>query len=360
MLPAAVRRTERSLLRLFKVSTSLSSSCSSSCSSSSSSCRSFSLSAVSSTTTTTTTTTNVPPSISFSGAGFLGVYHAGASSYLLSRGLLLPNSPRQTLLGSSAGALMGAGVQCNLAPEATLEIAAALSAAARAAGPLNSLTPGFSLLDSLLPLLDQHLLAAIGPDRAAADGHVRNTLTNLRVYLTPPTPLSGAFSYSSHCYLDTFPDLNILTAACLLSSYVPVGTGPLSPRPGDAVARAAKALEAVEPSRDGKDGEDAVRLPARGLWYDGGLAAMWPTVNTSTLVVSPVSIRSSRNICISPPPSSGLYVPGGNGIEVNVSLPNASAVHRMLHPSTDDEYRKIFESGYEDARRVCVEEGLAR
>ena len=65
------------------------------------------------------------PSISFSGAGFLGCYHAGAAACLLKHGLLLGPMERRSndddspplLLGVSAGALISAALSAGVLPE---------------------------------------------------------------------------------------------------------------------------------------------------------------------------------------------------------------------------------------------------
>ena len=131
------------------------------------------------------TTTRHPSSISFSGAGYLGCYHLGVIKYLQDTSLLLspsdsssynPNMPRQTLCGSSAGSLVSAGVLCGLTVDDTMPIVSRCAKKAREAGVLTSLTPGFSLVDVLDPILREAMKEALerqGVTGDDVDGFIR-------------------------------------------------------------------------------------------------------------------------------------------------------------------------------------------
>ena len=98
-------------------------------------------------------------------------------------------------------------------------------------------------------------------------------------------------------------------SACLLSSYVPVATGPLSPATGTAVHAATQYMKGRGAKRSTPAGVvDVGPIPQ---WYDGGLAAMFPKIDDGTMLVSPVSIRSKSNIVICPQ-----WVGGEKGLKI--------------------------------------------
>ncbi|GMI38240.1 hypothetical protein TeGR_g3669, partial [Tetraparma gracilis] len=307
----------------------------------------------------------LPPSISFSGAGFLGVYHAGAADYLIGAGLLQPTlapgeRAAQALLGSSAGALIAASLRLGVRPEQVPAIANPIARRA-SAEPLRALTPGFSLVDEMEPFLREATGEALRGTLGIAEGEelqpkadefVRG-VDGLQVYLTAPEPRAGLFSYSSHAFLDSFASLEHLLAATVLSSYVPVATGPLSPPPGSAVDRACRLLSSTPMSR-----HPGGTLPPSPLWYDGGLAAMWPLLDDRTLIVSPLPVAHARNVAICPPPSSP-SLPAGGGVSVSLSAGAARSARLMLQPVGEEEYEDIYRGAWEDARRVCREKGIA-
>jgi hypothetical protein len=318
--------------------------------------------------------------MSFSGAGFLGVYHAGAASYLQKASLLQNSDPHQILMGSSAGSLISASIRLNVPCEKTLDIASSIAKAAKSAGPLTSLTPGFSLVDELYPVLRESIVDQVERDLCVngstnsnssssnnnnhnnhndnIDQHV-SSIRNLRVYLTQTTPLRNIMNHSAHAYLDKFDSLQTLLSSLILSSYVPLGTGPLKATVGSVVHTANNHLSTYPVTRTDKATKESVVVQPRDEWYDGGLSNMWPTVDKRTLVVSPVAITSSKNICICPKPTAATTIHAGGGIRFVASTDNAWSVRNMLHPADDEEYERIFHEGYADAKRVCEEKGLS-
>ena len=88
------------------------------------------------------------PSVSFSGAGFLGCYHIGVAACLLKHGYLhLPgdvscsskshdsnNDHPPVLLGASAGALICAGIMAGVKSEDSMDIALKLAQITRTKG----------------------------------------------------------------------------------------------------------------------------------------------------------------------------------------------------------------------------------
>jgi hypothetical protein len=78
-------------------------------------------------------------------------------------------------------------------------------------------------------------------------------------------------------------------------------------------------------------------LAPKKKWWDGGLAVMFPKVDNSTILVSPVAIRSKSNIVISPKwigDDPGIPI-GTNGLlanktmEVRPAVTTANRVHAI-------------------------------
>ena len=92
-----------------------------------------------------------PPSISFSGAGFLGCYHVGVTGCLVKHGYLLPpgEAPTSTLasppmlLGASAGSINCAGVMAGVSSEDAMEVVLKLAQITRnEGGYMDAFRPG--------------------------------------------------------------------------------------------------------------------------------------------------------------------------------------------------------------------------
>jgi predicted acylesterase/phospholipase RssA len=117
---------------------------------------------------------SVPPSISFSGAGFLGCYHIGVAQALKDKGLLTvgPEST-QTLLGSSAGALVSAGVLCGVTTADAMTLTKEIAQDASDQGVLNALTPNYSLIDSVRPRLLEKLRSIV-PNGNDCDAYIKS------------------------------------------------------------------------------------------------------------------------------------------------------------------------------------------
>ena len=112
----------------------------------------------------------------------------------------------------------------------------------------------------------------------------------------------------------------------------------------------------------GGDDEDGLEdVSPQKKWWDGGLAVMFPKVDSRTIMVSPVSIRSKTNIVICPrwigDDSKGVNI-GSRGLIANTSWENAVGAKNMLYATEDEEYEKICNEAYDDARRVCEENSL--
>ncbi|GMI48339.1 hypothetical protein TrCOL_g8833 [Triparma columacea] len=270
--------------------------------------------------------------------------------------LLTPPLPPS---GSSAGALVSTATLLHCSPTSLLSsVVSPVSLTASAAGPLGSLKPGVSLVDVMSPFMEDAIRNETGLDEVELDSYVRNELTNrLRVHLTSPTCLTSPLSLSLgnpslHSYHDTFPTYRHLHAANILSSYVPIATGYLDRNKG--VVKEATTLLRSLPAKRGIPGSDGGYDVIEGEeWVDGGLSIMWPTVDSHTIVVSPVTIKHRVNKVICPRKTEGArYVKVSKDIEVEISLRNIKGGRDMIMPKDVKMYEQIFEDAYEDAERV--------
>ena len=161
----------------------------------------------------TTRNTEMGRSFSFSGAGFLGSYHIGASAALRAHGLLPSYTNKVavsdvTLLGASAGALVAASVFAGSRSEDLMDALCNVSAST-SAQPLDALTPGFSLIDTLEPFL-KNLLRA--PQEEVL---MRRVSGSLRIALTAPNLSVLTHRMRANRVIDEFVDVEHLAAACV-------------------------------------------------------------------------------------------------------------------------------------------------
>jgi predicted acylesterase/phospholipase RssA len=149
---------------------------------------------------------------SFSGAGFMGIYHAGAAAALVRHAPSSFFDPQSaTFLGASAGSLISTGLACGVHVDTFAEIATRHAQAVRKQS-LGVLTPGFSLLDIARADLESML-----PEDAheRVNGRVHISLTNTRTFRNQRI---------SH-----FESRADLADACACSCYVPGVTGKTRP-----------------------------------------------------------------------------------------------------------------------------------
>jgi hypothetical protein len=299
-------------------------------------------------------------SLSLSGGGLLGAYHLGVVSALQSRHLLpdysrRPDDPASNvaLLGASAGSLVAASVFAGSRGDHLMGVLCSLAAEAEAQS-LGPLTPGFSLIDALEPYLRAEL-AAVDPHTLAG----RLAGGRLRVFLTTPGLRWLVQPVQSSRVIDDFQDAEHLVAACILSSYIPGGTGPLRPGPDSAAHRAATKLAAswgikqthvcgsLQPV--GRSSVESAAL------IDGGLAAMWPVRDAATVVVSPIAV-STAHCTICPSRAGRWTAPGGCGVKVELSSANLARLRQMIS-ATEAELQRAFVDGHDDAARTVTECG---
>jgi hypothetical protein len=314
-------------------------------------------------------------SFGFSGAGFLGCYHVGVAACLHRQGLL-PNphdsstaSSPPLVTGVSAGSMIAAAALAGVQPdpdgmEVVLEAARKTRGLAKSNEfnvSLDVLTPGFSLIDQVEEPFRVSLVKALGgrmPEKDAAyqtmddsnvydidpdlfqrrfpDGSMRLGLTDRRVF-GPRTILE------SYRYVDSFRNADDIIATCMLSSYIPGGTGPLHIHDkmpeflaglfgtknnsgstadsgkdktiNDTVHRAGARLRSMEsiglvkhgrtglpviprqPKQEAELDQKPTVLSSTDFW-DGGIADVFPTFDDKTVIIAPVNgFFSNPAIC---------------------------------------------------------------
>jgi hypothetical protein len=323
-------------------------------------------------------------SISFSGAGFYGVYHLGVTAALQSHGFL-PNyadvplkkkekgedKDRIVFMGSSAGSLVAAGTLAGFKVDDVMHINYQLSRKSYAR-TFNALTPGFDLLCELEPYI-KTLLIGVDPEI------IPNRMNgNLHVHLT-----SGM---TKNRIVDEFQDVDHLLSSLILSCYIPGVTGRAVLTDNSAVGRATKIinekwgikktkrrlLTGGGSSGDGESNHDSevelevvpkVSSTKPHSFIDGGLSRNWPFINKHTILVSPVPIQSvvkTRHV-ICPQESSSMSRPfqlPGQGVITDVTLSNMSLFAKMLWATdSDKDVDKVFQNGYDDAMRFLKNGG---
>ena len=273
-------------------------------------------------------------SISFSGAGFLGVYHCGVYDCLLKHGHLLRpleiipechEFDRRTLCsppiltGVSAGALISTAISCGVTPENAMSVCLDVAEQTkRQGGILDVLKPGFSLIDTLERTFVSELKKALGGsgDCKAAGDHndsdydidlLMNRIQNgrlLRIGLTDRTKVNLASlksDLSAYVYVDQYRDIYDIVSAAILSSYIPIGTGPLSLQLAQqsnnlAISRAWERVKTMEQLGFLKHGESSLPVVRSTTatddspdyetpYIDGGIANICPEIDNQTLMV---------------------------------------------------------------------------
>jgi predicted acylesterase/phospholipase RssA len=150
---------------------------------------------------------------SFSGAGFMGIYHAGAAAALVRHAQSSFFDPQlATFLGASAGSLISTGLACGVHVDEFASIAQRHARAVRKQR-FGVLTPGFSLLDIARDDLE-NMLPEDAHDRV--NGRVHISLTNLR-----------SFRNERVSHFESRADL---ADACACSCYIPGVTGKVRPK----------------------------------------------------------------------------------------------------------------------------------
>lgn len=368
-------------------------------------------------------------SISFSGSGFLGVYHGGVYACLLKHGHLLRpleriSSPQDQdfdrtnmppiLTGVSAGALISTAISCGVTPDTAMNVCLDVANQTKEKGGLlDVLKPGFSLIDTLERLFVSELKKALGGsggEDADADDYDNDLLMNriqngrlLRIGLTDRTKMnlltsltSGSLKsdVSAYVYADQYRDIYDIVSAAILSSYIPIGTGPLSIQFGQqsnnlAISRAWERVKAMEQLGYLKHGESSLPVTTSIVngpddetrYIDGGIANICPEIDNQTLIVCPfngtygthfiaprclddldfisdaieqetMSIQDKlRNIT-----KDGIHI--SDRVQFGLNRENLLTAYLMARSSESTILEKRFRDGYDDAHRYLKEQNL--
>lgn len=325
------------------------------------------------------------PSIGFSGAGFLTCYHLGVSDCLIQHGILSlqpeAHNDFTVLTGVSGGALCAAGVAVGVSPQDGMSTVLHVTNTTTQQGRLDALTPGFSLIDQVEEYFTISLKQALGGTSSSCNyddydlhllqARVQNSrlrigITDRRVYF----PLDRTTRRDSYFYVDEFRSVEDIVAACILSSYIPFITGPAQGSQCSsnlAVKRSKERLQEMLELGFIKHGEtgqpvqpketDASHL--REYFWDGGLVNVFPIVDESTVIVTPISARFSPNPYISPQVEdtflSTRTIKVDERSEIYLNTQNVETLRQMTLSSEDKVMEEWFAQGFDDARYVSVD-----
>jgi len=389
------------------------------------------LSAASSRTNTNTTTATQSsntsscrfpiPSISFSGAGFLGVYHAGVYACLQKHNHVLqplerlsPDSAKAApiITGVSAGAIISAAISAGVTPDAAMNVVLQVAERTRSKGGLlDVLRPGFSLIDQLDDLLVLEMQKALGGsgDQDSPNDYDNELLLNriqngklLHIGLTDRKKFDVSNTkadLNAYVYADTYRDMKDICSAAILSSYIPLGTGPAIWDWSDeniAVKMAWKTVkdmekegflkhgisrtnvlegasqtqsikketEADSDSSDDKDGVDDVLR-----YLDGGLANLCPEIDSRTLIVAPINGIYSHPFIAPLAPNIDedsileqwkvvKHIEISDRVKIGLNTQNVVALYQMARSSSPEVLETKFRDGYDDAKRYLSDHDM--
>eukprot|EP00559_Dactyliosolen_fragilissimus_P008371 CAMPEP_0184861336 /NCGR_PEP_ID=MMETSP0580-20130426/6043_1 /TAXON_ID=1118495 /ORGANISM="Dactyliosolen fragilissimus" /LENGTH=332 /DNA_ID=CAMNT_0027358791 /DNA_START=370 /DNA_END=1368 /DNA_ORIENTATION=+ len=293
------------------------------------------------------------------------------------------------LCGVSAGSLVAAGISCGVHPEdAMAAIIRIAESAMERSGPLDVFTPGFSLIDEIEEIILFELQKALGGSsdsrgdydnelflRRTDNGRLLHIgLTDMRkfkIFTNNPT--------RAYVFADKYRDLNDVLSMCMLSSYIPLGTGPLfgtvDPFKNTTVSRSwttVKEMEELGFLKEGITGYPVTKEISTNnvtdridntYFFDGGISNMWPTIDESTLIVSPLNGKF-KNPHISPTVKEVStedesnfvsntifpnYVHISDGVELGMNKDNIISLYKMLKTSDASFLEERFRDGYDDA-----------
>ncbi|XP_071331098.1 patatin-like phospholipase domain-containing protein 4 [Trachinotus anak] len=250
----------------------------------------------------------VPPSLSFSGSGFLAVYQLGVAQCFLNYApWILQTAP--CVLGASAGSLVAAVVVCEMSPitirDEMLNFAKQMKAFTL--GPFN---PSINVFHWLECVLHKHL-----PSDAhqLASGRLGVAMTRL--------------TDGKHTVMSEFQSREDVVQALLCSCFVPVYCGMLPPS-------------------------------FKGVHYvDGGFTSMQPVLSgtsSQTLTVSPFS--GETDICPTDTPCRWDMVVNGAILKANMA--NSLRIFNALYPLALETLEQAYYSGYKDAIHFLLRNDL--
>lgn len=340
-------------------------------------------------------------SFSFSGAGFLGSYHAGVYQCLLKHNHLLkpletlePDAKSPVLTGVSAGALISAAISAGVEPESAMNVILEVAKRTREKGGLlDTLAPNFSLIDQLDDLLEIEMQKALGGSESENDYDLDLLLNRiqhgklLHIGLTDKKRfdvLNLKTDLDAYVYADQYRSIKDITSCAVLSSYIPVGTGPAiwndANSENNAVKNAWKIVSEMEELGFLKHGltkeiirrdviSDDETLEKDLQYLDGGLCNLFPEIDEDTIIIAPINGLYSKP-CITPEipmddDEKTLYssilsrikldfpitLEMSEGIRVGANSQNLLALYQMARSSSSETLQGKFRDGYDDAVR---------
>ena len=251
-------------------------------------------------------------------------------------------------------------------------------------GILDTFKPGFSLIDQVDGVFQVEMQKALGGSASPGDYDndlLMNRIGNgrLLIGLTDRNNFNIRKPEDAYVYVDKFRDINDICSACILSSYIPFGTGPLTPS-DDKNTAAQRAWEIVKEMerkgqiKHGLTGEevkvngfdendyDGEPQPSNELRYlDGGLSNNFPQVDEKTLIVSPINGVFSNPFIAPSQSSDNNILPNiaiSDGIEIGVNSENLVALYQMARSSSPEVLYDKFRDGHDDAMAYLKDEQL--
>ena len=198
-----------------------------------------------------------------------------------------------------------------------------------------------------------------------------------------------------YVYVNQYRNLKDIVSACILSSYIPIGTGPLrtgnnsnsnnnnkNENDNGAVRRAFETMKEMEylgfvkdsitgepiiqkhhdirKEEDDDEEEDDEKEEEESYFLDGGLVNMFPSIDQSTLMVTPLHCIFSNNPYIAPKAMSenNRYVDFDDEVSIGMNMQNMKAAMKMLRSSDPSYLDEKFCEGYDDATRFLKERNL--
>lgn len=252
---------------------------------------------------------DLPPSISFSGSGFMATYQLGVAQCLLNHApWLLRTAP--FVLGASAGSLVAAAVVCDMSLTQVRDemLYFAKHMKAFTLGPLN---PSINVFHWLEGILRKHL---------PSDAH---KLANGRLVVAMTRMTDG-----KHAVMSEFQSKDEVVQALLCSCFVPGYCGMQPPS-------------------------------FKGVHYvDGGFTSMQPIMtapSSHTLTICPFS--GEIDICPRDTASKWDMVVSGTALKANMA--NSFRIINALYPMALETLEQAYHSGYKDAIHFLQNSDLA-
>ena len=195
-----------------------------------------------------------------------------------------------------------------------------------------------------------------------------------------------------YVYASKYRDLKDVVSAAILSSYIPLGTGPLRPSSSSAVHDGntvvkqsfdtVKEMEKLgflnngitgEPTntnivvgagdagtRAGDDGNKHDTTLEECYFLDGGLVNMFPIIDKTTITVTPLNCTSSNPIIAPKALTSDdpYYINMDDQVNMGMNMQNMKLLTKMLRSSDPSYFDEKFREGYDNTHQLLKDEDL--